>query len=82
MFFGRIKGSGTTAMYQFFVLIVNCFGIGGLFGGLVLLVGLKIGKNIRKRGGNLLKNKSGSYIVPATALRKKNCGTRLFSHWN
>ena len=82
MFFGRIKGSGTGAMYHFFALIVNCFGIGGLFGGLVLLVGLKIGKNIRKRGGNLLKNKSGSYIVPATALRKKNCGTRLFSHWN
>lgn len=39
--------------------------------------GLGRGKNIRKRGGNLLKNKIGSYIVPATALRKKNFETRL-----
>ena len=42
-FFGRIKGAGTAAMYQFSALIVNCFRIGGLFGGLVLLVDLKIG---------------------------------------
>jgi len=41
-------------MYQFFALIVNCFGIGGLFGGLVLLVGLKIGKNIGKRKGKMI----------------------------
>ena len=42
-FFGRIKGADTAAMYQFSALIVNCFRIGGLFGGLVLLGGLKIG---------------------------------------
>jgi hypothetical protein len=69
-------------MYQFFVLIVKCFGIGGLFGGLVLLVGLEIVENIWKRGGNLLKNKSDSYIVPATVLRKNNGGVRLFGDWN